>query len=207
MQSFTGITTALFIVFTLSTKPAFCQPSAGQHPLYRHFIGRSAFSLQNVNQYYNSFYQVHYGYWLSRKDVISAEFKTRKYNRPLGIPFGPSFGSKAAKYPGTVQEFGIGFGYQRFLWKGLYASVHAMPLFQAYHDEANNKADDGFELLITSRIGYHISFFKNRVFVEPSLAASHWPVRTDPPAAFAAKESRWPNYFLFEPGLHFGVKF
>lgn len=207
MHSFTCSIAAFLIVFTLGATAARGQHAAQLEPFHRHFIGRSAFSLQNVDQFPNSLYHVHYGYWLSKKDVIRAEFKTWKYTRPLGIPFGPTFQSDAAKYPGSIREFGIGFGYQRFLWKGLYASVNATPLVQVYLDDEDKKMDDGFQLLITSRIGYHISFFKNRLFVEPSLAATHWPVRTDPPATFAAKESRWPNYFLFEPGLHFGVKF
>ncbi len=48
---------------------------------------------------------------------------------------------------------------------------------------------------------------RDRFFIEPSIPFTHWPISTNAPAAFAEKDSRWPNYFLFEPGLHFGVKF
>jgi hypothetical protein len=45
------------------------------------------------------------------------------------------------------------------------------------------------------------------MFVEPSLAITHWPITTNVPDSFAAKDRRWPTYFLGEPGLHFGVRF
>lgn len=56
-------------------------------------------------------------------------------------------------------------------------------------------------------MGYHITFLKNRFFFEPSIGLTHWPVRTGVPESFKAVESKWPNYFGWEPGLHFGFNF
>lgn len=60
---------------------------------------------------------------------------------------------------------------------------------------------------MTYRLGYQVALFKNRFFIEPSVAATHCPVNTNVPEAFAKLENKWNNHFLFEPGLHFGVKF
>ena len=60
---------------------------------------------------------------------------------------------------------------------------------------------------MTYRLGYHVPLFKNRFFIEPSVAVTHWPINTNVPESFAALEHKWPKYFLLEPGLHFGYKF
>lgn len=71
-----------------------------------------------------------------------------------------------------------------------------MPLY----DLAN-----GYQLFMTYRVGYHLPLFGGRLFLEPSVAMTHWPVNTNVPDSFADKEAPWPNYFLFEPGLHIGI--
>lgn len=60
---------------------------------------------------------------------------------------------------------------------------------------------------LTARAGYHLGLFRGRVFIDPSIGATFWPIDTKMPATFQEKERRWPNYFLFEPGLHFGVRY
>jgi hypothetical protein len=40
----------------------------------------------------------------------------------------------------------------------------------------------------------------------PSVAFQRWPVDTNAPEDSAERDPCWPNYFLFEPGLHFGVR-
>jgi hypothetical protein len=45
------------------------------------------------------------------------------------------------------------------------------------------------------------------VFIDPSIAFTCWPVKTNVPESFAAMDRKWPSYFLFEPGLHFGIVF
>lgn len=153
------------------------------------------------------FVQLNFGYRITPKDVISIEAKTWKYAWPLGIPYGTSFQSPEEKYPGYIRTFGVAFVYQRFLWKGAYAAVHAMNALQKYVDEDNNKIQNGYQLFMTYRLGYHFQLFKNRFFIEPSVAITHWPINTNVPESFAKLENKWPNYFLFEPGLHFGYKF
>ena len=138
---------------------------------------------------------------------MSVEAITWKYGAPLGIPYGPSMGSPDEDYPGYVREYGIGVAYQRFLWRSPYAGAHALPLLQHHVGEDGGKIRNGFHLFLTTRLGYHVRLRGTRYFLEPSLAVTHWPINTHVPAAFAAKDSRWPNYFLFEPGLHSGVKF
>lgn len=94
-----------------------------------------------------------------------------------------------------------------FFWKGAYGSVHAFNAKKTYCDENDNKIHNGYRLFMTYRVGYHIEFFKNTLFLEPSVAATHWPINTNVPDSFAAVDNKWSNYFLFEPGLHFGIKF
>jgi hypothetical protein len=176
----------------------------------RHFIGSSGFMLYNLvpNQVNPpSFYQLNYGYWITKKDVISIEAKTWTYRFPLGIPYGFSFEAPEEAYSGKVRGFGIGIAYQRFLWKGLYSAIHASSFLQEYSDKNNVKIQNGFQLFTALRMGYHIKLFKNRFFIEPSFAGTFWPINTNVPEAFAVKERKWNNFFLVEPGLHFGVKF
>ncbi len=49
--------------------------------------------------------------------------------------------------------------------------------------------------------------FSDHWFVEPSVAATAWPLNTNVPPAFAPADKEWNRYFLFEPGLHFGRRF
>jgi hypothetical protein len=173
----------------------------------RQYIGSSLFLLANCLPDPPSFYQINYGYRLTRKDVVSLEAITWTYDAPLGIPYGSSHESPEQSYPGSIKGVGLGFAYQRFLWQNLYASIHATPLLQTYRNERKEKIQHGFQLFSTLRLGYHLPFFKNRFFLEPSVAATYWPVNTNMPQSFRAVESNWPDYFLFEPGLHFGIKF
>ena len=196
----------MFIVLSVGL---FAQKKKTQFPENRYFIGTSAFILINLvpdQQNPPGFFQLNFGYWFTQKDVISVEAITWKYNAPLGIPYGDSFDNPDESYPGYVRSFGIGMAYQRYLWKKMYVAGHALPLLQQYNHE-NDKAMNGFQLFLTLRLGYHISLFKDHFFIEPSVAFTHWPVNTNVPDDFAQKESQWPDYFLFEPGLHCGFKF
>ncbi len=60
---------------------------------------------------------------------------------------------------------------------------------------------------MTYRFGYHLDFYSKRFFIDPSIAITNWPINTNVPKSFAAIEKKWPNYFLFEPGLHVGFNF
>lgn len=176
----------------------------------RYFIGSTFLMLGNFipdDTNPPDFVQLNFGYQITPKDVISIEAKTWKYAWPLGIPYGESFQALEEKYPGYIRDFGIGLVYQRFLWKGAFTSVDAMNTFQTYVDSDNRKIQNGYQLFMTYRLGYHFQFFRNRFFIEPSVAITHWPIKANVPESFAKVEDKWPNYFLFEPGLHFGINF
>ncbi|MGB3545293.1 hypothetical protein [Rubrivirga sp.] len=175
---------------------------------HRHHLGSSgfvAFGLALDER--PDFFQLNYGYRITSKDVVSAEAITWKWWEPLGIPYGPSKGDLEERYPGYVRAFGVGAAYQRFLWDGAYVAVHALPLLKRYVDESGDGIQNGFQLFTTLRAGYHLGLFQDRLFVEPSVAVTHWPIDTNKPAEFAERDDEWPNYFLFEPGLHVGVRF
>jgi hypothetical protein len=211
---------AIAVMITISSSIAFGQKSIDTIPKNqitkpdftdkRYFIGSSFFMLGNFipgDTNPPDFVQLNVGYRITPKDVISIEAKTWKYAWPLGIPYGKSFQAPEEKYQGYIRDFGIGLVYQRFLWKGAFTSVDAMNTFERYVDEDNRKIQNGYQLFMTYRLGYHFQLFKNRFFIEPSVAITHWPIKTNVPESFAKMEDKWPNYFLFEPGLHFGINF
>jgi hypothetical protein len=197
----------LLVLCLFSTNLFYGQEASSEPEFRRRFVGSSAFMLANLFPNSNYFYQLNGGYWLSKKDVISLELKTWRYFQPLGIPYGESFGAPEYQYPGSIREYGLGLAYQRFWWKGLYSAVHATPFLQKYLDQDGDKIQNGFQLFAVFRTGYHVRLFKDRFFIEPSVAFTHWPISNNKPDAFAAKEKDWPDYFLFEPGFHVGFKF
>lgn len=198
------------LMIAIFTTLAFSQKTE-QNPTYRKFyVGSSFFMLANFNTDdpdAPDFFQLNFGYHLSPKSVISIEAKTWKYAWPLGIPWGKSKTAPEEKYPGYVRSSGIGLVYQHFWWKGAYTSIDASNMSQKYMDDENKHIQNGYQLFMTYRLGYQFQFFKNRIFIEPSVAITHWPVNTNVPESFAKLEDKWSNYFLFEPGLHFGIKF
>ena len=198
------------LVFALPCTKAYSQTQAADSTDRKFFIGTSLFVLANfIPDLADApdFVQLNFGYHLTPNDVVSIEVNTWKYAWPLGIPYGSSKLAPEEKYPGYIREFGVAFAYQRFLWKGAYTAVHAMNALQKYVDDDNAKIQNGYQLFMTYRLGYHFELFNNRFFIEPGIAITHWPIDTNVPASFAELESKWPNYFLWEPGLHFGVKF
>ena len=198
----------LVIVLCLTFTSSFGQKSEQDSTYRRYFIGSSLFLLGNFSPNNKpDFIQLNFGYRITPKDVVSIELITWKTAWPVGIPYGESFEAPEEEYPGYVRSLGVAFAYQRFLWKGAYAAVHAFNSRQSYFDESDNKIQNGYQLFMTFRLGYHIPLFKNRFFIEPSIAVTHWPINTNVPESFKVLEDKWNNYFLFEPGLHFGVKF
>jgi len=172
---------------------------------WRHSIGSSFFLLGNLDTAEPPlFFQLNYGYDLTPKDLIIVEAITWAYYRPLGLQY---WDTVEESYPGKIRSFGVGVGYQRFHWKGLYSTVQATPFLQNFYDAEDTKIQSGFMLWCQLRIGYRLEFFKKRFFIEPSFVINYWPVNTNLPDSFAQVESGLPNYFLFEPGLHFGFKF
>jgi hypothetical protein len=145
---------------------------------------------------------VNVGCRLSANDIVFTEAITWTYFEPLG-----AYGSSEEHYPGKIRAYGIGIGYQRFLWKKLYMTAQATPFFQQFYDTDDKKSATGFQLYLQSRLGYRFEFINERFFVEPSVAENYWPINTGFPQGFKDVEKGKKNYYLFEPGLNFGFTF
>jgi hypothetical protein len=154
------------------------------------------------------FYQVCLGYRLDEKNTLFLNGITWTYPAPLGIAmWDPSFDSPDEEYPGYVRAFGLGLGYQRFIWKGLFASLYAIPFLQNFYASDEQLIQSGFQLYLQAQLGYQIDLFKGRVFLKPAVYVNYWPVNTNFPDAFQQKEKNWPNYQPFEPHLNIGFRF
>lgn len=198
------------LMLAMFTTLAFGQKTKQDSTSRKYFIGSTLWMLGNFipdDPNPPELVQLHFGYHITPKDVVSLELKTWRYAWPLGIPYGKSFQAPGENYPGHIKAFGIGLVYQRFWWKGAFTSIDAGNMLQKYMDEENKHIQDGYQLFMTYRLGYQFQFFKNRLFLEPSVAMTHWPINTNVPESFAKVDDKWSNYFLYEPGLHFGVKF
>lgn len=174
---------------------------------HKNFVSTSAFMLFNALPNPPYFAQLNYGRRLTNKDVLIVEAITWRYSAPLGIPYGKDKTDSKNDFDGYARDIGVGLAYQRFWWRGLYSTIHATPFWQAYYDSQDKYIQSGFQLFMTLRAGYHFNFWHNRVFIEPSIAVTAWPINTNLPESFAKEEARWPSYFLAEPGLHVGVNF
>lgn len=178
------------------------QPGDADSTQRRHSIGSSVFLLGNLAPGDPPrFFLLNYRYEHKPRQAIFVEALTWTYYEPLG-----SYGSSDEKYPGKVTAAGIGIGYQRFLWRSLFITAQATPFVQQFYDSDGAAIQRGFQLYLQSRVGYRVRFLR-RWFLEPSAAFNYWPVNTNFPASFRQVETGAPNYFLFEPGLHFGFRF
>ncbi|HEX2969789.1 MAG TPA: hypothetical protein VHO46_11870 [Bacteroidales bacterium] len=153
-------------------------------------------------------YEFHFGYKLSPKDRIGIKVATWKMFAPMGLPMKEQLKFDENNfYPGRLRESGIGVTYQRMLWKGLFASLEILPQLKTYIDINDNKIGNGFKLYTSYHLGYQLSFFKNRIYIEPQIHCQYWPIDTNTPQAFKKMDNNWNNYFLFEPNLYIGLKF
>lgn len=173
------------------------------------FIGSTLFMIANVVPDNNppQMIYLNLGYRITGRDVVSLEFKTWKYGWPIGIPYGKSFEAEGEGFPGYIREHGVSLNYQRFLWKGLFAQVDVMPAFQSFVNKEGKKIDKGFQIFNTYSIGYHIKLFKDRLFLQPSIAVTHRPYQSTMPGSFKEVDDRWSRFFFGQPGLHFGFNF
>lgn len=197
--------TPLLIAMLLASSTVFGQSTQNNNK--KHFIGSTAFILANLGDDSPNYYQLNYGYRISPKNVVSIEAITWEYKAPLGIPYGKNYENKNSNFPGSVKAYGVGLAYKRFLWKDLYSAFHLTMLHQDYLDTNRKKIQSGLQVFTTTRVGYQFNFSNNTYFIEPSLAVTYWPVNTNLPEPFQVEENKWDNYFLFEPGLHFGINF
>lgn len=201
-----GLGIALMLVFSLKVS---AQYSKSDSNYKRFFVGSSLFLFGNFDKVNPpGFIQLNLGYRITEKDVLSIELITWKHSWPLGInPFyNEAYGTPEEKFPGNIREYGVGLAYQHYFWKGLYAAVHATPMWQTYTNESGNKVGDGFIIFNTYRIGYHVKLLKGRFFIEPSLGIAGRPYFTEMPNGFKQKDDKWPKWTP-EPGLHFGFNF
>ncbi len=153
-------------------------------------------------------YEFQVGYKLTPKDRIGIKFATWKMFAPMGMPMQEQLNFDENNfYPGRLRETGLGVTYQRMLWKGLFASLEVLPQLKSYIDNNDKKIGNGFKLYTSYHLGYHISFFKERVYLEPQIHCQYWPINTNNPEGFKEKDSQWNNYFLFEPNIYIGVNF
>jgi hypothetical protein len=167
----------------------------------------SAWMVMNLFPDSADFYQFTLGYWPDGKDAFFLNGVTWKYGAPIGIPMtSPQFGNPAQDYPGYVRAFGLGLGYQRMLWKGLFAAAYATPFVQVFRAADGGDLGTGFQLYLQAQAGYQIDLYKGRFFVKPFLSCNWWPINTGFPPSFHEKEDRWPDYYLFEPHLNLGVR-
>jgi hypothetical protein len=197
---------ALLGAFSLHLHAQNTQPDSTYR---RWYIGSSLLMLGNFipnDENPPEYIQLNAGYRITPKDVVSVEFKRSIYAWPLGIPFGPSFDAPGLNFPGHARILAPTVGYQRFWWKGVYTSLHALNAFEKYLDRDDKKIGNGYTLYLNFHLGYQFRFLKKRFFFEPALGCSYWPVRTNVPESFRAAEKKWPNYFI-QPGLHFGYNF
>lgn len=197
-----------FFIIVLGFSVGFAQSDASSTQTpdsdRRHFIGSSLFLLGNLDtEEPPGYIQLNYGYQLNPKNAIIVEAITWTYYRPLGIPYG----STGDAYPGKIRSFGIGAGYQHFYWKHLYSTLQATHFLQYFYNANDEKIQSGYQLWLQLRVGYRVEIFQDRWFIEPSFACNYWPINTNFPTSFQNIEKEWHNYFLFEPGLHFGFKF
>lgn len=153
-------------------------------------------------------YELHFGYRITSRDIIGVKAATWKLFEPMGIQmWDPNLMKKKEWFTGRIREYGVGPVYQRMLWKGLYASIEVMPMLKIFRDENQKKVDEGFRLYTSYHLGYHLSIFGNRLFVEPQVHCNYWPINSKGPEGFKEKEAKHDNFFLFEPNLYIGVNF
>jgi hypothetical protein len=164
------------------------------------------------NRSHTQHIELHFKYNLDEKNIIGVKFATWRLFQPMGIQWWDGLLDKVDNqseyYPGHVRETGLGFSYQRMLWKGLFATAEILPLHKTYLDLDNNKVATGFKLYNSLHLGYHIAFGKKKqFFVEPQVHSQVWLFDTNTPENFKELDSKWKNYFLFEPNIYLGIKF
>ena len=168
---------------------------------YKHSIGVSLLMISNFFPESADYYLLTYGYQPGEKNRFFGEFNTWKYEEPLG-----TYGNSDVYYPGYTRASGIGVGYQRFHWKGIFTTVQATPFLKQYFNEENEKIQNGFQLYLQFVAGYCFELFNKRFYAEPAYAFKYWPVDTNFPDDFAEVEEGAPKY-IFEPSLNVGFKF
>ncbi len=199
----------IWVVILILVTGSVCAHQKETDAPYRKFFASSTIcvlaDLNTRDSNAPDFVQLNFDYCLTPGDVVSVEAKTWKYAWLLGIPYQKSFETPEEKYRGYVRSYSIAFACQHFLGKEA-ATLHAMNALQRFNTD-DKKQQTVYQLSMTYRVGYHAAFFKKRLFIEPSIALTPWPVNTNVLQPFANSRNKRHNYFLFEPGTHSGIKF
>jgi hypothetical protein len=205
--------TAVFLAAALALAPSalFADESTGAAATGtapRISLETSAWMAMNLFPDPADFYQLTLGYRPNREDAFFLNGLTWKYHAPISIPMAsPDYGEPSQDYPGYVRAFGLGLGYQRMIWKGLFAAAFATPFIQDFRSTGGDGLGTGFQLYLQAQAGYEFDLLKGKFFIKPFLSCNWWPINTGFPESFRAIEDRWPNYFLLEPHLNLGIKF
>lgn len=206
------ITMALLLALSFTSmfgqnqaKPSSETASARKFSVSTPYLSFENFGEEKTNTHH---YELHFKYKLSPKDIIGIKLATWKMFAPMGIPILQQLEFDENNfYPGRLRESGIGFTYQRMIWKGLFTTVEILPQIKTYLDVENKKIDDGFKLYTSYHIGYHITLFKGRMYIEPQFHCNYWPIDTNTPQSFKDCDQKWNNYILPEPNLYIGINF
>jgi hypothetical protein len=165
-------------------------------------VGTSAWMLANAFPDPPQFYYLEVARSFSQQEALVLEAATWTYHAPIGVPYWSSSDS-SDEYPGFVRSIGLALGWRHRLYRGLNASVRAFHFLQLYNED-DRPQKTGYQLFLQARLGWRFDFRSVGLWIEPSIAFNWWPVEVGRPASFAAKDSRWPSYFLFEPWLNLG---
>jgi len=205
------LTSTILLIFTSLVFSQNSKSDSTQNPVpdYKFSVSTTYLTFMNfggpeeTNTHHVEF---HFDYKFTPKDRIGIKVASWELFAPMGIQVWDSlFLNESEFFPGKLKERGTGISYQRMLWKGLFATVEVLPLIKTYYDADKLEIGHGFKLYTTYHLGYHISLFKNRAFIEPQIHCNWWPIDTNAPQSFAVKENKHVNYFLFEPNLYLGI--
>lgn len=185
------------------THPADRNIQSGAYSISTTYLSFLNFGEEKTNTHH---YELHIERRLTPRDNIGIKLATWKMFAPMGMPMQEQLRfDESNYYPGRLRETGIGITYQRMLWKGLFVTTEILPQLKTYLDKDNNKLNNGFKLYTSYHLGYHVSLFKDRFYLEPQVHCQYWPIDTNTPQSFKDKDDEWNNYFLFEPDLYLGV--
>ncbi|OFX84161.1 MAG: hypothetical protein A2W99_00080 [Bacteroidetes bacterium GWF2_33_16] len=170
----------------------------------KNYLTTSVFILSSLIPDDNTFfYELDYGRNLNSNMDIIIGINIYKYAAPMSTPM-----NDKTKYPGTVTSYGVVFAFQYYYWKNLFIDQIINPLILDYNQSQNNTNDEGFMLLMATRLGFHYDFniFHNPFFIEIGAEISYWPVNSSVPSEFKALDDSYKT-FVFSPAFQFGLKF
>lgn len=200
------ISTLIFCV-VIATHVVYSQTSLKKQSEWteeKHYIATSVFILSSFIPNDNTFfYEIDYGYKLNSKIDLVAGANVYQYTFPMSAPW-----TDATEYPGTVLSYGFLAACQYYVWRNFYVDQMFNPLFLKYNNQETPSKENGFMLLLATRIGYHYDFkmFDKSFYIEVGGEISYWPVNANVPQEFKIVDDKYKSY-TFSPALQFGYKF